>query len=77
MADFTRLTNLEVTGTLKADKVNLDLTENTYKVTSADAEAAAGDNPTAAEFAKVVTLVNEIKADYNKLLKQIITGSDT
>ena len=77
MAEYTRLTNLEVTGTLKADKVNLDLTENTYKVTSTDATAAAGDNPTAAEFAKVVTLVNEIKADYNKLLKQIITGSDT
>ena len=77
MAEYTRFTNLEVTGTLKADKVNLDLTENTYKVTSTDATAAAGDNPTAAEFAKVVTLVNEIKADYNKLLKQIITGSDT
>lgn len=77
MGNYTRLTNLDVTGELKTKKVKLGLTENTYKVTSADATAAAGDNPTAAEFAKVVTLVNEIKADYNKLLKQIITGSDT
>ena len=77
MAEYTRLTNLDVTGELKTKKVKLGLTESNYQVTSTDATAAAGDNPTAAEFAKVVTLVNEIKADYNKLLKQIITGSDT
>lgn len=77
MAEFTRLTNLEVTGDLKTKKVQVGLTESNYQVTSADATTAAGDNPTAAEFAKVVTLVNELKADHNKFVKQLITGSDT
>lgn len=73
MADYTRLTNLEVTGTLK----NSGLTENTYKVTADDAEAAAGAAPTKAEFDAVVTLANELKADYNKLVRKLCTGSTT
>lgn len=75
----TRLTSLEVTGKLdaKGGVTASNLTESTYKVTSADASAAAGEAPTAAEFAKVVTLVNEIKADYNKFLKRMITGADS
>lgn len=76
MAGYTKLTNLEVTGTLLADG-GLGLTENSYKVTSTDATAAADTAPTKAEFDAVVTLVNEIKADHNKLLKQLATGSDT
>ena len=74
--DYTRLTNLEVTGKLKADG-GLSITENSYKVTAADATAAASTAPTKAEFDAVVTLVNELKADHNKLLKQLATGSDT
>ena len=76
MADYTRLTNLEVTGTMKS-KGGIGLTENTYKITSADATAAASTAPTKTEFDKVVTLVNEIKADLNKLVKQLATGKDT
>lgn len=74
--DYTRLTNLEVTGKLKADG-GLGITESSYKVTAADATAAASTAPTKAEFDAVVTLVNELKADHNKLLKQLATGSDT
>lgn len=79
MAGATRLTNLEVTGKLevKGKSVHSGLTESTYKVTSANAAAAASTAPTKAEFDAVVTLVNEIKADYNKLLHQLCTGSDT
>ena len=75
----TRLTSLEVTGVLDAKGgVTLsNLTESTYKVTSTDPTAAASTAPTKAEFDAVVTLVKEIKADYNKLLKRLITGSDT
>ena len=75
----TRLTSLEVTGVLDAKGgVTLsNLTENTYKVTSTDPTAAASTAPTKAEFDAVVTLIKEIKADYNKLLKRLITGSDT
>lgn len=73
MAEFTRLTNLEVTGTLKQS----GLTKATYAITSDDATAAAGTAPTKAEFDKVVTLINEIKADYNKFVNQIATGSDS
>ena len=76
MADYTRLTNLEVTGNMKA-KGGMGLTENTYKVTSADATAAAGSTPTAAEFKKTVDLCNELKTNLNKLVKQLATGSDT
>lgn len=74
--EYTKLTNLEVTGKLKADG-GLGITEASYKVTAADATAAASTAPTKAEFDAVVTLANEIKADHNKLLKQLATGSDT
>lgn len=79
MENATRLTNLEVTGNLevKGKTVSSGLTESTYKVTSTNAAAAASTAPTKAEFDAVVTLVNEIKSDYNKLLHQLCTGSDT
>lgn len=73
MADYTRLTNLEVTGELKVS----GLTKATYTVTSDNATAAAGSAPTAAEFLKVVTLANELKEKLNKLASQVATGSDT
>jgi len=73
MADYTRLTNLEVTG----KTVNKGLTKTTYTATSADATAAAGSAPTKAEFDKVVTLVNELKTKMNKLVSQLATGSDS
>lgn len=64
MPKYTRFTNLEVTGELK----HAGLKETDYKVTAANAAAAAGAAPTKAEFDAVVTLCNELKADYNKLL---------
>ena len=63
MPKYTRFTNLEVTGVFKTG-----LKEADYKVTAANAAAAAGAAPTKAEFDAVVTLCNELKADYNKLL---------
>lgn len=48
-----------------------------FKVTAADAAAAAGAAPTKAEFDAVVTLVNELKAKHNKLVKQLATGKAT
>lgn len=63
MPKYTRFTNLEVTGDFKSG-----LKETDYKVTAANAAAAAGAAPTKAEFDAVVTLCNELKADYNKLL---------
>ncbi len=76
MAGYTRFTNLEVTGKMKA-KGGLDITKSTYAITSDSATAAAGTAPTKAEFDKVVTLINEIKTDYNKLVNQLATGSDS
>lgn len=75
--NYTRFTNVEVTGDLKAGKVNIDLTESTYKATEADATKAAGEAPTKAEFDAVVDLVNELKSKHNKLVKQLIKGTDT
>jgi len=88
MADYTRLTNLEVTGSLKTDgglevadklkaKSGLDITESNYAVTASDGGAAASTAPTKAEFDAVVTLANALKASFNKLVKQLATGSDT
>lgn len=79
MTNATRLTNLEITGDLevKGKEILSGLTQNTYKVSSADATEAASTAPTKAEFDAVVTLVNEIKTDYNKLLKKLCTGSDS
>lgn len=79
MDNATRLTNLEVTGDLevKGKSISSGLTKATYLITSDSAAAAAGSEPTAAEFKKVVDLVNEIKTDYNKLVNQLCTGSDT
>ncbi len=68
--DFTRFTNLEVTGVLK----NSGIKETDFKITSADAAAAAGTTPTKAEFDAVVTLANELKADLNKFVKQLTSG---
>ena len=77
--EYTRLTNLEVTGDLVVDgkTVNGGMTEADYKTTATDAAAAASTAPTKAEFDAVVTLLNELKADHNKLVKRLCTGSDT
>ena len=61
--DFTRFTNLEVTGVFK----NSGIKEADFKITSADAAAAAGAAPTKAEFDAVVALANE-------LVKQLTSG---
>lgn len=73
MADYTKLTNLEVTGKMKSS----GLTKSTYTATSTDPTAAASTAPTKAEFDAVVTLVKELKTKYNKLVSQLSTGSDT
>ena len=61
--EFTRLTNLEVTGTLKQSGLTAG------KVTAADAAAAAGATPTKVEFDALVTLANANKAAINALIK--------
>lgn len=76
MDGYTHFTKLSADTELKTPKIKVGLTEADYKVTSDDAPAA-GDSYTKADYAKTVALVNELKADYNKLLKQLITGSDT
>ena len=77
MADATRFTNLEVKGEVKAKKTKIALTKATYTATSTDPTAAASTAPTKAEFDAVVTLIKELKTKHNKLVSQIITGSDT
>lgn len=64
MAGYTRLTHLEVTGAFK----NTGMSASEFKVTSANAAAAAASSPSKAEFDAVVTLLNELKTDYNKLV---------
>lgn len=71
MTDYTRLTNLEVTGDMKARSVQIGMDADDYEVTSANATAAASTAPTKAEFDAVVTLVNELKAKHNGLLGEI------
>ncbi len=67
MANYTRLTNLEVTGDLKSE--GLSLTDSTIaKTTKANAVAAASSAPTKAEYDAVVELVNDLKAKYNALV---------
>ena len=73
MANYTKLTNLEVTGKQKIS----GLTKSTYTATSTDPTAAASTAPTKAEFDAVVTLIKELKTKYNKLVSQLSTGSDT
>lgn len=77
MAEFTKLTNLEVTGQLKAGKIVDGITKSTYTATSTDPTAAASTAPTKAEFDAVVTLIKELKTKHNKLVSQLATGSDT
>jgi len=77
MPNYTKLTNLEVTGELKVPEVNIGLTASTYTATSTDPTAAASTAPTKAEFDAVVTLIKELKSKHNKLVSQLITGSDT
>ncbi len=77
MANYTGLTNLEVTGELKAKKLVAGITKATYTATKTDPAAAAGTAPTKAEFDAVVDLVKELKTKHNKLVSQLATGSDT
>ena len=77
MADYTRLTDLEVTGEIKTPKVKLGVTKATYTATSADPAAAASSAPTKEEFDAAVTLLKELKSKHNKLVSQLTTGSDT
>ncbi len=79
MENATRLQNLEVLGNLEVHGAtkNGGMKEADFKVTAADAAAAAGTAPTKAEFDAVVTLVNELKAKHNKLVKQLATGKAT
>lgn len=81
MENATRLQNLEVLGDLEVHGAtkNGSMKEADFKVTAADAAAAAaaGAAPTKAEFDAVVTLVNELKAKHNKLVKQLATGKAT
>ena len=76
MENATRLQNLEVLGDLEVHGAtkNGGMKEADFKVTAA---AAAGAAPTKAEFDAVVTLVNELKAKHNKLVKQLATGKAT
>ena len=78
MENATRLQNLEVLGDLEVHGAtkNGGMKEADFKV-AADAAAAAGAAPTKAEFDAVVTLVNELKAKHNKLVKQLATGKAT
>lgn len=71
MADYTRFTNLEVTGDLKANFSGKDADD--FTVTAADAAVAAGSAPTKAEFDAVVTLANANKAAINALVAALIS----
>ena len=67
MANYTKLTNLEVTGELKYS----GLSASAATIASPNATAAAGTAPTKAEFDKTVALCNELKATVNALLGSI------
>ena len=68
MAAFTQLTNLKVTGELDVPEIRLTGVTGIAAITDADATAAAGSNPTAAEFKKTVDLCNSLKAQVNKII---------
>ena len=53
-------------GTTNLDELKLDKTE---KITSANVVGAAGANPTQAEYATVVLLLNEIKTKLNPIFQ--------
>ena len=78
MANYTKLTNLEVTGELKAggNVIQGGITKSDFTVTSDNATAAASTAPTAAEFKKTVDLCNELKANFNALVTKLADGTD-
>ena len=65
MARATKFTKIE------AESINLTTTTNITKTSVADATAAASSTPTKTEFDKVVSLVNDLKTKYNKLIDEI------
>lgn len=68
MRGYTKLTDLEVTGRLKAGGVTIGIDPDDYEVTEDDAQAAAGSAPTKAEFDAVVALCNELKEKHNAMV---------
>lgn len=80
----TRFTDLEVEDELEVGSLVVKgsaalkgIDPDDYEVDTADAEDAAGEAPTAAEFDAVVALVNDLKEKYNALLTLLATGSDS
>lgn len=69
--DYTRFTNLEVTGDLKASFAGKDADD--FTVTQANATAAASSAPTKAEFDAVVALANANKAAINALVEALVS----
>lgn len=76
MADYTNFTKVAA-DEVKPKVLKVGLTASTYTATSTDPTAAASTAPTKAEFDAVVTLIKELKSKHNKLVNQLITGSDT
>lgn len=74
MAKATKLTDLEVKGLNVTGSAVLGITKATYQTTKTDGSAAAGEAPTKTEFDAVVTLVNDLKAKYNALVKTLAEG---
>ena len=68
MDDFTRLTKLEVTDTLKVKEIRLAGVTGIAAISSADATASGADGPTQADFKKTVDLCNELKTQMNKII---------
>lgn len=67
---FTHGLEVEINGTTKTVTGNTTVAA----VASADGVAAAGANPTKAEFDAVVTLANETKAQLNTVIARLKTA---
>jgi len=75
--EFTRFTNLEVTGEMKSAG-GFGLTKTTYATDSTKTlPAAAGDSYSKTDFGKVIAALDDIITKYNKLVNQLSTGSDS
>lgn len=75
MADYTVLTNLEVTGDLKASG-GMGLTKASYKTDSTKTLPTAGSTYKQSDIEAIVAALTDLRTKYDTLVTKLADGTD-
>ena len=76
MAEFTKLTNLEVTGSLKASG-GMGLTKATYQSDSTKTlPSSAAGSYSSSDEGKIIAALDDLRTKYDALVAKLAEGTD-